>query len=94
MKVADAERKLVKEAGSIKMNYQLDTASSNYDKNAVDHRINTHSLLAVPVDTTGSTVDSTFTSVQLNVQANYAIGVFRGDNLILTPLGGFCQVRP
>lgn len=76
------------------MNYNLNTSLANYDKNAVDHRIITHSLLAVPVDTNGSKVDSTFASVQLNIQANYAIGVFKEDKLILTPLGGFSQVRP
>jgi hypothetical protein len=65
----------VKEAANIKMHFQLDTGI-NYDKNAVDHRITTQTLLATPVDTCGTAVDSTFASIALNVQANYAIGVF------------------
>ena len=32
--------------------------------------------------------------MNLNVQANYAIGVFRDDKFVLTPLQKFQQVRP
>ncbi len=75
------------------MNFQLDNGI-NYDKNAVDHRIVTQTLLSTPVDTCGTAVDSTFASIALNVQANYAIGVFKDDRFMLTPLQKFQQVRP
>lgn len=84
---------LVKEPQSIKLQYNLDTGV-NYDRNAVDHRITTQTLLSTPVDTCGQAVDSTFNTVTLNVQANYAIGVFKDNKLMLTPLSKFQQVRP
>jgi hypothetical protein len=46
------------------------------------------------VDTCGSAVDSTFASVEVAVQPNYAIGVFRDQKLMITPLKKFQQVRP
>lgn len=51
-------------------------------------------MLGTPVDTCGQAVDSTFATVNLNVQANYAVGVFREDKFVLTPLQKFQQVRP
>lgn len=39
-------------------------------------------------------VDSTFASVEVNVQPNYAIGVFKDDQFVITPLKKFHQVRP
>lgn len=41
------------------------------------------------VDTCGTEVDSTFASHELNIQANYAIGVFKDNKFILTPLHKF-----
>lgn len=41
------------------------------------------------VDTCGSAVDSTFTSVEVAVQPNYAIGVFTDSKLMITPLKKF-----
>jgi hypothetical protein len=73
---SSAARTLIQEPVGIKMHHHLATTSSNYDKNAREHRITSQTLLATPVDTTGSAVDSTFASVKLNVQPNYAIGVF------------------
>lgn len=70
------------------MHFKLDTGI-NYDKNAVDHRITQQTLLSTPVDTCGTAVDSTFASIALNVQANYAIGVFKEGKFILTPLQKF-----
>lgn len=57
------------------MHYNLEQ-STNYDKNAMDHRIVKQTLESSTVDTYVSDVDTSFKSVQLNVQANYAIGVF------------------
>ena len=85
--------KIVEEPSSLKLLFNLD-AGVNFDRNAVDHRINTQTLLGTPVDTCGQAVDSTFATVNLNVQANYAVGVFREDKFVLTPLQKFQQVRP
>ena len=46
------------------------------------------------VDTSKSKVDSTFATTSLKCQPNYAIGVFKDDKLMLTPLKNFHQVRP
>lgn len=48
------------------MHYKLELGV-NYDKNAVEHRINTQTLLSTPVDTCGTAVDSTFASIALNI---------------------------
>lgn len=34
-------------------------------------------------------VDSTFASVEVNVQPNYAVGVFKDQKLMITPLNKF-----
>lgn len=86
-------RRIVKEAANLKMHFKLESGN-NYDRNAVDHRISTHTLVSTPVDTCGTAVDSTFASKEINVQANYAIGVFKDNRFMLTPLGKFQQVRP
>ena len=46
------------------------------------------------VDTCGTAVDSTFASIEVAVQPNYAIGVFKDQKLMLTPIKKFHQVRP
>ena len=61
----------------------------NYDSNAVEHRIHKHVLESEIVDMCGSAVDSTFASVEVAVQPNYAIGVFKDQKLLLTPLRRF-----
>lgn len=73
----------------MKLMYQLDEGSANYDENAVEHRIKEHSLKTELVDTCGSAVDSTFASIDVEVQPNYAIGVFKNNQLMLTPLKKF-----
>ena len=73
--------------------YGLDSQSANYDKNA-SHRIKEHTLVTEIVDTCGSAVDSTFASIEVACQPNYAIGVFKDNRLMLTPLKKFHQVRP
>jgi hypothetical protein len=75
------------------MHYKLDTGV-NYDKNALEHRVVHQTLESNVVDTCGTAVDSTFASHALNVQANYAIGVFKDNRFILNPLHKFQQVRP
>jgi len=78
----------------MKLVYQLDHESQNYDTNAVEHRVREHCLKSELVDTCGSAVDSTFASIDIAVQPNYAIGVFKDNKLMLTPLSKFHQVRP
>ena len=58
------------------MHFDL-TQKDNYDSNAVEHRIRRHILESEVVDTCGTAVDSTFASVEVAVQPNYAIGVFK-----------------
>lgn len=80
--------KLQKEVSNLKLHYKLATAH-NYDKNALEHRITHQTLESSIVDTCGTEVDSTFASHELNIQANYAIGVFKDNKFILTPLHKF-----
>jgi len=56
----------VKVPANIKIHYKLDSGV-NYDKNAIEHRITTQTLLSTPVDTCGTAVDSTFASIALNI---------------------------
>ena len=82
------------EFDSLKMHYKLNTVSSNYDVNAVDHRviiisvifslqIHTHYLESQKVDNTSQ------------VQPNYCVCVLTSDGkLMMTPLTSFHQVRP
>ena len=69
--------------------FELDQASNNYDANAVEHRVKEHCLKSELVDTCGSAVDSTFNSIDIAVQPNYAIGVFKDQKFLLTPLSKF-----
>lgn len=85
---------ITKEAMNLNLVYDLDVGSQNYDSNAVEHRVRQHSLKTEIVDTCGTAVDSTFTSIEVAVQPNYAIGVFEDNKLMLTPLSRFQQVRP
>lgn len=62
---------------NLKLVYELEQDSHNYDANAVEHRVKEHCLKSELVDTCGSAVDSTFTSIDIAVQPNYAIGVFK-----------------
>ena len=72
------------------MAYDLRTgASQNYDSNAMEHRIRQHVLKTEVVDMCGQAVDSTFTSIEVACQANYTIGVFNDNKLMLTPLKKF-----
>ena len=61
------EVQYVKEEANIRLTYKLDGDSSNYDKNADEHRITEHMLLSEVVDLTRSGVDSTFASVEVAV---------------------------
>ena len=61
------EVQYVKEEANIRLKYQLDSESSNYDKNADEHRITEHTLVSEVVDLTRSGVDSTFASVEVAV---------------------------
>jgi len=83
-----SKSKIVEEPSNLKLQFTLDSGV-NFDRNAVDHRITTQTLVGTPVDTCGQAVDSTFATVNLNVQANYAVGVFRDDRFVLTPLQNF-----
>ena len=60
----------------------------------MEHRIRRNVLESQIVDTCGAAVDSTFASVEVAVQPNYAIGVFTDQRLMITPLKRFQQVRP
>lgn len=62
---------------NLKFVYELDTEGQNYDVNAVEHRVKQHVLKSEIVDTCGSATDSTFASIEVPVQPNYAIGVFK-----------------
>ena len=81
-------KKIEEEPANLKLHYQL-KPGVNYNQNADDHRIKTQTLLSTPVDTCGQAVDSTFATVDLKVQANYAIGVFQDGKFVLTPLQKF-----
>ena len=73
----DPESEVELTEANMKLVYQLDVGSQNYDDNAVEHRIHEHYLKTDLVDTCGTAVDSTFASKQIDVQPNYAIGVFK-----------------
>lgn len=79
---------------NLKFVYELASDGQNYDVNAVEHRVKQHVLKSEIVDTCGSATDSTFASIEVPVQPNYAIGVFKDQALMLTPLTKFHQVRP
>ena len=85
--------KVVQEEANLRFHFDLDV-TENFDSNAVEHRIRRHVLESQIVDTCGTAVDSTFASVEVAVQPNYAIGVFQGQKLMITPLKKFQQVRP
>ena len=57
----------VKEETSLKLVYELEHGSQNYDANAVEHRITEHCLKTELVDICGSATDSTFASVEVAV---------------------------
>lgn len=59
-------KKIVQEPINLKIHYDLEPGL-NYDKNAVDNKIKSQTLITTPVDTCGQAVDSTFTTVNLNV---------------------------
>ena len=86
-------KRIEEEPANLKLHYQLNSGV-NYNHNADGHRIKMQTLLSTPVDTCGQAVDSTFATVDLKVQANYAIGVFKDNKFVLTPLQKFHQVRP
>ena len=83
----EPNQRVIREEGGLKLIYELNE-SRNYDANAT-HRIKEHTLLTSMVDTNATTTDSTFTSIEVACQANYAIGVFKDDRLLLTPLKSF-----
>ena len=85
-------KKEVKEETSLKLVYKLNE-SSNYDRNA-QHRITEHTLESGIVDIGAAQVDQTFTTIEVACQPNYAIGVFKDDCLMLTPLKKCHQIRP
>jgi hypothetical protein len=78
---------------TLRLGYRLHRPSPNYDQNA-QPPIKEHILTSQIVDTAGKAVDSTFQSKDLEIQPNYAIGVFKNRQLVLTPLKRFQQVRP
>ena len=72
-----ADLAVSREATNLKLVYELDRDSQNYDANAVEHRVQEHCLKTELVDTCGSATDSTFASIEVAVQPNYAVGVFK-----------------
>jgi hypothetical protein len=78
-----------KKEAHVRATYRLNDSCDNYDSNAAAHRINNHTLLSQIVDTKGKAVDSTFTTRDADIQPNYAIGVFKDNQLVLTPLKTF-----
>ena len=61
----------------MRLTYRLDSKSDNYDRNAVEHRISDHVMVSEVVDLCAKSVDKSFASVDVAVQPNYAIGVFK-----------------
>jgi len=89
MKSEDPTGNVHKKEAHVRATYRLKQSCENYDSNASAHRIENHSLVSQIVDTRGKAVDSTFKTTDADIQPNYAIGVFEGEKLVLTPLKTF-----